>query len=214
MFTYTKFALSIILVAFATISLPFSALAQDGWDIEEVVIYIKRIRDERNNYLRDVTLATARAVSDSGEFKAQPHQRNSRGPVIEVSPPTFSYAQYQEGMSAREMTTAGLSVVSDVGNLLGFGNRTRRVNEVNARLNQNNAILDAWGDNEQVLVTMKSRVLLLDQASGIELSRVIDYEKVFSSKDEFMAQRDQLIQDAVVSEVRNVLAEYQDGSGF
>lgn len=214
MFTYRKLVLSLFFAALVCVSLPFSSQAQDGWGVEEVVIYVKRIRDERNNYLRDATMAAARAVSDSGDFKAQPHQRNSRGPVIEVSPPTFSYAQYQEGMSAREMTTAGLNVVSDVGNLLGFGNRTRRVNEVNARLNQNNAILDAWGDNEQVLVTMKSRVLLLDQASGVEISRVIDYEKVFNSKDEFMAQRDQLIQDAVVSEVRNVLAEYQDGSGF
>ncbi|MCC5826676.1 hypothetical protein [Alkalimonas sp.] len=214
MFTYRKLVLSLFLASLAFVSLPFSGPAQAGWGAEEVVIYIKRIRDEQNNYLRDVTLATARAVSESGEFKALPHKRNAKGPVIEVSPPTFNYAQYQGGMNAREMTTAGLSVVSDVSNLFGFGNRTRRLNEVNARLNRNSAILDAWGDNDQVMVTMQSRVLLFDQVAGVEIARAIDYEKVFNSKSEFLAQKDSLIQEAVVSEVKKVLVEYLEDSGF
>ncbi|WP_395345137.1 hypothetical protein PN836_009775 [Ningiella sp. W23] len=195
----------------------FSVLAQDDFDefdAEQVTVFVKKIRDEESNYLRDVTIATAKAISKSGEFKAKPFKRNSKGPVIEVQPPAFSYQPHKEGMSAKEMATAGLSLVSDVGGLFGFGEESAKVNEMNARLNQNNAILDAWGDNEQVMVSMQSRVMLIDDDTGVEISRTIKYEKVFDSKETFVNQKEGIIQDAIVGEVKKVLVEYLDDSGF
>lgn len=114
----------------------------------------------------------------------------------------FNYAQYKDGMSATEMASAGLSIVSDVGSLFGFGQEAQKVNEVTARLSQNSAILDAWSDDEQVMVTMQSRVLLTDSGSGVEISRTISYEQVFDSKSEFLAKKESLIQDAIVGEVK------------
>lgn len=213
----TRIVLHILLLAILSslTFLTFSAQAQDSWDEDGVTIYIKKIRDEESNYLRDVTRATAREVSKSGEFIAKPHKRSVSGPIIEVSPPVFNYAQYKDGMSAKEMATAGLSIVSDVGSLFGFGQEAQKVNEVTARLNQNSAILDAWSDDEQVMVTMQSRVLLTDSGSGIEISRTISYEQVFDSKSEFLAKKESLIQDAIVGEVKKVLVEYlDDDSGF
>ena len=205
-----------LIASLVLFSIPFFASAQDGWDEEEVVIYLKKIRDTESNYLRDVTKATARAVSQGGEFKAMPHKRNATGPVLEVTPPAFTYAPYEDGMNTKELASAGLSLVSDVGDLFGFGDEANKVNDMNARLNEkNNAILDAWGENEKVMVTMTSSVLLLDDKQGVEISRAINYEKVFNSKSEFLAQKDALVEEAVVGEVKKVLVEYvEDDTGF
>ncbi|EAQ97594.1 hypothetical protein [Congregibacter litoralis] len=199
---------------FFTTLISVGAYAQEGFDDEEVVVYLKKIRDEESNYLREVTKATARAVSKSGEFIARPHKRNSSGLVIEVEPPAFSFEPHKEGMSTKEMATAGLSLVSDVGSIFGFGKEASKATEVNARLNQNNAILDNWGDDEQVMVSMLSRVLLTDEESGVEITRTISHEQVFDSKSEFLEQKDALLEGAIVVEVKKALVEYLDDSGF
>ena len=53
-------------------SIPLQANAQDGFDDEEVIVFLKKIRDEDRNYLRDVTTSIARDISNSGEFIAKP----------------------------------------------------------------------------------------------------------------------------------------------
>jgi hypothetical protein len=202
--------LMLILPVFALVlsALSFNAISQEGFDEELVVVHIKKIRDEESNYLRSVTKATAREVMKGGEFEAKLYKRNAKGPFIEVSPPAFNFAKYQEGMSTKEMATAGLSLVSEVGSMFGFGEEASKVNEVNARMNSNNSLLAAWGDDEQVMVTMQSRILLLDDNTGIEISRSISYEQVFDSKNDFMEQKESIIQNAVVGEVKKVLVEY------
>jgi hypothetical protein len=200
--------LALCAITFALGSVPFNASSQEGFDEELVVVHIKKIRDEESNYLRTVTKATAREVMKGGEFEAKLHKRNAKGPVIEVTPPAFNFAKYQEGMSTKEMATAGLSLVSEVGSMFGFGEEAAKVNEMNARMNSNNSLLAAWGEDEQVMVTMNSRVLLFDDNTGIEISRSISYEQVFDSKSEFMEQKEAIIQNAVVGEVKKVLVEY------
>jgi hypothetical protein len=200
--------LALCAITFALGSAPFNASSQEGFDEELVVVHIKKIRDEESNYLRTVTKATAREVMKGGEFEAKLHKRNAKGPVIEVTPPAFNFAKYQEGMSTKEMATAGLSLVSEVGSMFGFGEEAAKVNEMNARMNSNNSLLAAWGEDEQVMVTMNSRVLLFDDNTGIEISRSISYEQVFDSKSEFMEQKEAIIQNAVVGEVKKVLVEY------
>lgn len=216
MLNHTTRAVAAVVTSLLFASSSPQAVAQDGWEEEEeVVIHLKKIRDQDSNYLSDITKATARAVSKSGEFKAVPHKRSASGPVIEVSPPTFSYAPYEEGLSTKEMASAGLSLVSGVGGLFGFADESKKVDEMNARLNEENAFLDAWDDNEQVMVTLTSRVVLLDENQGVEISRAINVEKVFDSKQAFLAQKNSLIEDAVVSEVKKVLVEYiEDDGGF
>jgi hypothetical protein len=125
-----------------------------------------------------------------------------------VSPPAFNFAKYQQGMSTTEMATAGLSLVSEMGSMFGFGKEASKVNEMNARMNSNNSLLAAWGENEQVMVTMESSVMLTDDTTGIEIRRTINYEQVFDSKSDFMAQKESIIQNAVVGEVKKVLVEY------
>ncbi|MFC4700529.1 hypothetical protein ACFO4O_10190 [Glaciecola siphonariae] len=185
-----------------------SVNAQEGFDDEAIVVHVKKIRDEDSNYLRGVTKAAAREITKGGEFEAKLHKRNAKGPVIEVRPPAFNFAKYQEGMSTKEMATAGLSLVSEVGSMFGFGEEAAKVNEMNARINSNNSLLAAWGEDEQVMVTMESRVLLIDDTTGIEISRSISYEQVFDSKSSFMEQKESIIQTAVVGEVKKVLVEY------
>jgi len=215
MLALKKLTLPMLIGCFSLFTLSFTSQAQDGWDEEEVVIYLKKIRDEESNYLREVTKATARAVSKSGEFKALPHKGNATGPVIEVSPPAFSFEEYKDGMNTKEMASAGLSLVANVGGLFGFDDEVQKVDEMSARLNEENALLDAWGEDEQVMVTMTSRVLLLDEDAGVEIARAVKYEKVFNSKSEFMAQKHSLMENAIVGEVNKVLVEYlEDDSGF
>lgn len=96
----TRIVLHILLLAILSslTFLTFSAQAQDSWDEDGVTIYIKKIRDEESNYLRDVTRATAREVSKSGEFIAKPHKRSVSGSGVEISR-TISYEQVFDSKS-------------------------------------------------------------------------------------------------------------------
>jgi hypothetical protein len=205
---------SLIILSLYFLPLSANLHAQEGFDDEEIIVFLKKIRDEDSNYLRDVTRATAKEMSRSGEFKARPYKRNSKGPVIEVSSPVFNFAKHKDGMSTKEIATATLSIASDIGSIFGYDKEAAQVDETNARINQNNALLDNWGDNEKVLVTMNSRVMLIDNESGAEISRTIKFEKVFNSKQDFTSQKEAIIQEAITKQVKKVLVEYLDDSGF
>ncbi|MBT0586659.1 hypothetical protein [Alteromonas oceanisediminis] len=194
--------------------LPVLANAQDGFDDEEVVVYLKKIRDAQGNYLSTVTKAAAKHINSGGEFKAKRYRRDAKGPVISVASPQFQFAEYKDGMSTKEMATAGLSLVSEVGSLFGFGEEAAKVAEVNSSLNRDSALLDAWGDNQQVMVTMNSSVELIEPSTGVEITRTVQFEKVYDSKATFMSERDTIIQDAVLAEIKLVLVEYIEDSEF
>ena len=213
-YSHSKFVRFCLIFAVLSLSAAPQLHAQDGFDDEEIIVHLKKIRDSKGNYLADITKATARHIGSTGEFKAKRYRRGAKGPVITVATPQFHFAEYKDGMSTKEMATAGLSLVSEVGNLFGFGEEAAKVNEVNSSLNQESALLDAWGDNQQVMVTMDSSVELVDPDSGAEITRTITFEKVYDSKDDFTRERDAIIQEAVLAEVKLVLVEYIDDSEF
>jgi hypothetical protein len=195
-------------------SIPLQANAQDGFDDEEVIVFLKKIRDEDRNYLRDVTRSIARDISNSGEFIAKPYKNNSKGAVVEVSPPQFSFETQKSGMSTSEVASMGLSIASDIGSLFGRDKEVQKANEANARLHKNKDVLDKWGDNEKVKVTMSSKVLLLDKQSDREITRTVKYERVFDSKQEFLAEKESIIQSALSAEVKKVLVEFLEDDEF
>lgn len=204
------FAIAVIFTSFALAVFTFSShvFAQEGFDDEVIAVSIKKIRDDESNYLRNVTKATAKEVNKGGEFVAKLYKRNAKGAVIEVQPPIFNFEKYKEGMNTKEMATAGLELVSSVGSLFGFDEESAKVQETKRRLNANNSILNAWGDDEKVMVTMTSRVDIVDEQTGVEINRAINFQKVYDSKTKFVSEKESIIQEAVVAEVKKALAEF------
>ncbi|GEM_PF-6906633 len=210
-----KFLLFFSFIAYLVIGqMPFSAYAQEGFDDEATPIYLKKIRDMDGNYLKELTRATAKELSTSGEFIAKPFKRSSPpGPVVEVDSPSFNYSSHKDGMSTKEIADAGLGLVRDVGGLLGFDKEANKANEIQWRMNRNRS-LDAWGEDEKILVTMVSKVYLTDKQTGEQITRSIKQEKVFESKNHFVKSRDKMVQDAVIPAVKRAVAEYVDDSDF
>ena len=198
----------------ASLLLLTQSFAQEGFDDEEVVVFLKKIRDDESNYLREVTKAAAREISKTGEFLAKPYKRNVTGPTVSVDAPQFSFTPHKTGLSTKEMASAGLSLVSDIGSIFGKSKESQKANELNAKLSNNEA-LAGWGKNEKMKVSMRSKVTLFDNDSGDEIIRTINVEQVFNSKDAFLQEKESMIQEAIVGEVKKVLVEYlEDDSGF
>lgn len=182
--------------------------AQEGFDDEEITVHLKKIRDDENNYMRNVTKAAAREISKSGEFKAKLYKRKATGPIISVQSASFDFAPYKDGMNTKELASAGLGLVTEVGSLFGFDKEASKASELNQRLNSKNSMLSNWGDGQQIMVTLDTVVTLIDDDTGSEIRRNVEFQQVFDSKDEFESSKEAIIQTAVVREVKNVLVEY------
>jgi hypothetical protein len=202
--------LLVLLIFMASIK-PVNANEFDEFDEEEImVIYLKKIRDNEGNYLVDVTKAAARAVSQSGEFRVKRYKRKSyeEGPVINVQSPQFTYAPYKDGMSRKEMASAGLALASDVGELFGFGKKVQKAREAKARMETPNGLLSRMSDKQELLVTMQAQIEVIDDATGDEAIRKIKFEQVFSNKSEFLEQKELIVQQEVVAGIKMALVEF------
>lgn len=205
--------LSFLLVFVTLLSMQqLSADEFDEFDDEDemTVIYLKKIRDSEGNYLVDITKAAARAVSKTGEFDVKRYKRKSykEGPVISVQSPQFTYAPYKDGMSRKEIATAGLALASDVGEIFGFGKKARQAREAKARMENPEGLLSRMSEKQELLVTMEARIEVIDDATGDEAVRKIKFEQVFSNKNDFLEQKEQVIQQEVVAGIKMALAEF------
>ena len=187
------------------------SIANEFDDEEEVVlVYLDKIRDVEGNYLMDVTKATAKFLSKTGEYKVKRYKRKSyeSGPIIKIQPPKFSFSPHKDGMSTKDIASAGLGLVADVGGLFGFDKEVKKAKDVDYRLAKNGDLLDKFDDDQQIMVTMDSRVLIEDEDTGAEVSRKIKFEQVFENKSIFLEQQDEVIQKEVMSAVKVALIEY------
>jgi hypothetical protein len=192
-----------------------NTFANEFDDEEEVVlVYLDKIRDIEGNYLIDVTKATAKFLSKTGEYKVKRYKRKNyeSGPVIRVQPPKFSFAPHKDGMSTKEMASVGLGLVADVGGLFGFDKEANKAKEADYRIAKNGELLDRFDDDQQIVVTMDSRVLVEDEDSGVEVSRKIKFKKIFENKSLFLEQQDEVIQKEVITALKVALVEYVEDS--
>lgn len=181
---------------------------------EVVLVYLDKIRDVEGNYLIDVTKATAKFLSKTGEYKVKRYKRKNykSGPIIRVQPPKFTFAPHKDGMSTKEIASAGLGLVADVGGLFGFDKEANKAKEADQRLAENSDLLDRFDDEQQISVTMDSRVLVEDEDSGVEVSRKIKFKKVFKNKSQFLEQQNGVIQKEVIAALKVALIEYVEDS--
>jgi hypothetical protein len=181
---------------------------------EVVLVYLDKIRDAEGNYLMDVTKATAKFLSKTGEYKVKRYKRKSyeSGPIIRINPPKFTFAPHKDGMSTKELAAAGLGLVADVGGLFGFDKEADKAKEADRRLAKNGDLLDRFDDDQQILVTMESRVLVEDEDTGAEVSRKIKFKKVFENKALFLEKQDAVIQKEVIAALKVALVEYVEDS--
>jgi hypothetical protein len=181
---------------------------------EVVLVYLDKIRDAEGNYLMDVTKATAKFLSKTGEYKVKRYKRKSyeSGPIIRINPPKFTFAPHKDGMSTKELAAAGLGLVADVGGLFGFDKEADKAKEADRRLAKNGDLLDRFDDDQQILVTMESRVLVEDEDTGAEVSRKIKFKKVFENKALFLEKQDEVIQKEVIAALKVALVEYVEDS--
>lgn len=186
----------------------------DDDEEEPVIVYLNKIRDSEGNYLVDVTKAVARSLSKSGEFKVKRYRKKSykSGPVITVKSPELVFAAYKDGMSTKEMATAGLALVSDVGDLFGFGKEASKARETNEKLNAPDGLLTKMSDDEALLVKMKIEVIVEDRDTGDEASRTINSENVFENKKVFKSKEIELMQDEILVAVKKTMVEFIEDS--
>jgi hypothetical protein len=206
---------SLILIFFSALltnALQAKADEFDEFDEEDeaIVIYLKKIRDNEGNYLVDVTKAAAKAVSQSGEFQVKRYKRKSysEGPVINVQSPQFTYEPYKEGMSRKEIASAGLALASDVGELFGFGQKAQKAREAKARMENPNGLLSRMSDKQELLVTMQARVEVINETTGDEAIRKIKFEQVFDNKHKFLEQKELIIQQEIVAGIKMAIVEF------
>jgi len=204
--------LAIVFMAF-TVNTSIANEFDDDED-EPIIIYLTKIRDAEGNYLADVTKAVARSLSKSGEFKVKRYRKKSykSGPVITVKSPELVFTAYKDGMSAKEMATAGLALVSDVGDLFGFGKEAEKARETNDKLNGPDGLLAKMSDDEALLVKMKIEVVVEDRDTGDQASRTINSENVFENKNVFKSKEIDLMQDEILIAVKKTMVEFIEDS--
>ncbi|WP_416306514.1 hypothetical protein [Neptunicella sp. SCSIO 80796] len=192
----------------------FNSIADEFDDDEDDVIkvHLKKIRDAEGNYLINATKAAARSISKGGEFKVGKYSKNKykSGPIVGVSPPIFNFTPYKDGMSASDMANVGLETLASLGDLFGSSEKADKLRETNAKLQDPDGFLEKMSDDQELLVSMTSEVELYDEQRDIEVFRAIKFEKVFPNKIEFAKQKEQMIEDEVVSAVKLALIEYMD----
>lgn len=201
--------LTLFFTAFLVVSGGSIADEFDDFDDDVTVIYLKKIRDAEGNYLADITKAAAKALSKSGEFSVKRYKSKSykSGPIITVSSPSFAFTPHKDGMSTKELATTSLALVSELGGIFGLGKQAEKAREANDKINDPNSVLAGMSDDDALLVTMNIRVLIEDD-SGVEVSRVSNSETVFENKSGFKAKEQDLMRNEILSAVKKAMGEY------